>query len=154
MPMKNQQLAPIIIGKLLNIGGMLQSYGNTTLTPFELNQQQFSILFEIVKARKVKQREMVNRLMLEKAHVSKVVKKLYGMKLITITQSDEDKRSYWLSPTPKGKKLTSDCMQIFEKWNKEWVEAIDENKLKSIVEHLTHLQAVFEHKTQKRNKTS
>jgi DNA-binding MarR family transcriptional regulator len=147
--MNNQQLAPIIIGKLLNIGGMLQRYGNRTLIPFDLNQQQFSILFEIVKARKVKQKEMVNRLILEKAHVSKVVKKLHKMELITITESDEDKRSYWLTPTPKGVKVTNDSMRIFEKWNKEWVKTIDEKKLKSIVEYLTLLQTVFENKTQK-----
>jgi len=148
--MTNQQLAPIIIGKLLNIGGMLQRYGSRTLIPFNLNQQQFSILFEIVKARKVKQKEVVNRLILEKAHVSKVVKKLHKMELITITESDEDKRSYWLSPTPKGAKVTNDSMRIFEKWNKEWVKAIDEKKLKSIVEHLTFLQTLFENKIQKK----
>ncbi len=150
--MDNLQLAPIIIGKLLNIGGMLQRNGNRLLMPFGLNQQQFSIFFEIAKARKVKQKEMVNRLILEKAHVSKVVKKLHKMELITITTSDEDKRSYWLAPTPKGRKLLSKCMQSIEKWNEEWLKAIDDKQLISILENLTHLQSVFENKMHERTK--
>jgi DNA-binding MarR family transcriptional regulator len=144
--MDNSQLAPIIIGKLLNIGGMLQRHGNRILLPFGLNQQQFSIFFEITKAGKVKQKDMVNRLVLEKAHVSKVVKKLHKMGLITITASDYDKRSSWLSPTPKGEQTLSRCMEIFEKWNKEWLDAIDESQLISMLENLTKLQTVFEDK--------
>ena len=150
--MDNLQLAPIIIGKLLSISGMLQRHGNKVLMPFGLNQQQFSIFFEIAKARKVKQKEMVNRLLLEKAHVSKVVKKLHKMELITITTSEEDKRSSWLSPTSKGKQLLRKCMLIFEKWNEEWIEAIDDKQLKSILNNLTHLQAVFEEQILEKDK--
>lgn len=103
--MDNLQLAPVIIGKLLNIGGMLQSQGNKILQPYGLNQQQFSIFFEIASAGRVKQKDMVYRLLLEKAHVSIVVKKLHGLDLITITASEEDKRSAWLEPTRKGKQV-------------------------------------------------
>ena len=146
--MDNLQLAPIIIGKLLNIGGMLQRHSNRILLPFGLNQQQFSIFFEIAKAGKVKQKDMVNRLSLEKAHVSKVVKKLHKMGLITITASDEDKRSAWLAPTPEGKQVLNKCRGIFKEWNKEWLEAVDDKQLNSILENLSHLQAVFEDKFQ------
>ena len=146
--MDNLQLAPIIIGKLLNIGGMLQRHSNKILLPFGLNQQQFSIFFEIAKAGKVKQKDMVNRLLLEKAHVSKVVKKLHKMGLITITASDEDKRSAWLAITPEGKQVLNTCRGIFKEWNKEWLEAVDDKQLNSILENLSHLQAVFEDKLQ------
>lgn len=148
--MDNLQLAPIIIGKLLNLGGMLQRHGNKILLPFGLNQHQFSIFFEIAKAGKIKQKDMVNRLLLEKAHVSKVVKKLHKMELITITASDEDKRSFWLAPTQEGKQVLSQCMGIFEKWNKEWLEDIDDKQLASILINLTHLQKVFEDNIQKK----
>ncbi|MCP3940596.1 MAG: MarR family transcriptional regulator [Desulfobacteraceae bacterium] len=144
--MDNLQSAPIIIGKLLNIGGMLQRHGNRILQPFGLNQQQFSIFFEIAKAGKVKQKDMVNRLLLEKAHVSKVVKKLHGMGLITITASDEDKRSAWLAPTQEGKQILNKCRGIFKEWNKQWSKAVDDIELNSILENLSHLQAVFEDK--------
>lgn len=140
------QIAPIIIGKLLNIGAMLQRNGNKTLLPYDLNQQQFSIFFEIAQAGKVQQKEMVNRLLLERAHVSKVVKKLLRMDLVTITLSEEDKRSSWLSPTPKGKQLLKNCMEIFEEWNKEWTDEIPEDQLSDMLDHLSMLQTIFKNK--------
>jgi hypothetical protein len=62
----------IIIGKLMSISGILQRETNRLLLPYQLNQQQFSILFEITKANELKQKNMVNRLILEKSHVSKI----------------------------------------------------------------------------------
>lgn len=145
--MDKSQFAPIIIGKLINIGGILQKHGNKVLIPFELNQHQFSIFFEIAKAGKVRQKEMVNRLELEKAHISKAVKKLHKMELINIVPSKEDKRSAWLSPTKKGKNILKSCMKIFEKWNDEWINKIEKSQLSSVLDNLTLLQAVFREKT-------
>jgi len=142
------QLAPIIIGKLLNIGGVLQRQGDRMLLQFGLNQQQFSIFFEIAKVGKMKQKDVVNRLLLEKAHISKVVKKLKKMELITATSLEQDKRSYWLSITPKGEKVLNHCMEIFENWNLAWVDEIDEPQLNLILENLTKLQSVFINKHQ------
>ena len=147
MKMKKEQIPGIIIGKLMNIGGILQRQGNKMLLPFNLNQQQFSIFFEIAKVGKVKQKEMVNRLLLEKAHVSKVVKKLQQMELITITENDEDKRSYWLSVTKKGDEILKQCTEMFSDWNKKWICEIDETELSSILDNLTTLQNIFKQKT-------
>lgn len=145
--MNQEEVPGIIIGKLMNLGGMLQRHGNKMLQPFNLNHQQFSIFFEIAKAGKVKQKEMVNRLLLEKAHVSKVVKKLLQMDLIVITETDEDKRSHWISTTKQGEDLLRQCSEMFKKWNETWIRDIDESELSSILDHLTILQNVFKEKT-------
>jgi len=145
--MDKSEVAPIIIGKLLNIGGMLERKGNRMLSPFELNKQQFSIFFEIGKAGKVKQKDVINRLVLERAHVSKVIRKLKNMDLITVTASDDDKRSAWLTLTPKGIKVLNDCKEMFKEWNNEWINEIDESKYDSILDNLSKLQAVFKEKT-------
>jgi DNA-binding MarR family transcriptional regulator len=50
----------------------------------------------------VNQKSMVNKLLLEKPHVSKVTKKLHRMGLIDVEASEEDKRSSWLSMTTSG----------------------------------------------------
>ncbi|MBN1498643.1 MAG: MarR family transcriptional regulator [Spirochaetes bacterium] len=147
--MNSEDFAPVIIGKLLNIGGMLQRSGNQLLLPFNLNQQQFSILFSIEKAGKVQQKSMVNQLMLEKAHVSKIVKKLSEMGLIEIKADSEDKRSSWLSTTPEGSKIMKQCQKIITEWNKRWINGIDKNQLKSIADDLTLLQSVFKNGIEK-----
>ena len=141
--MDSSQAAPIIVGKLMNIGGMLQRLGNRILLPFGLNHQQYSVFFEIGKAGKVKQKDMVNRLMLEKAHVSKIVKKLHRMDLITVTPAKEDRRSYWLSPTPIGKQILKESMELFRKWNQEWTASMNEKQLAQALDSLAQLQAVF-----------
>jgi len=70
--LSEKEFPSVIIGKLMNISGILQREGNRLLLPYQLNQQQFSILFEIAKAKQVQQKSMVNRLLLERAHVSKM----------------------------------------------------------------------------------
>ena len=145
--MTNEQLPGVIIGKLMNIGGMLQRQGNKMLLPYSLNQQQFSIFFEIAKAGKVKQKDMVNRLVLEKAHVSKVVKKLQKMELVDISEDHEDRRSRWLSVTGKGEATIKQCTEMFGKWNKGWSRGISEAALLSMLDSLTTLQSIFKQNT-------
>jgi len=137
------EIPSIIVGKLMNISGILQREGNRLLLPFQLNQQQFSILFEITKAGKVQQKNMVNRLLLEKAHVSKVVKKLQGLELIDVIPLSDDKRSAWLSPTTKGQKLVEECRVIFQKWNKECLGIFNDEELYQILDSVGSLQKSF-----------
>ena len=141
----------IIIGKLMNVGGILQREGNRLLLPFNLNQQQFSILFEIAKAGEVQQKNMVNRLVLEKAHVSKVVKKLNVMGLIHINNKPDDKRSALLSATDKGKQVVEDCRGVFQQWNNDWYELYSNDELLQILDSVGKLQNLFKRKIAKPN---
>jgi DNA-binding MarR family transcriptional regulator len=135
-----KEFPSIIIGKLMNISGILQRESNRLLLPYQINQQQFSILFEIAKAREVQQKNMVNRLLLERAHVSKVVKKLQTMGLIDIIPLPDDKRSAMLSTTAKGQKLVDECRTIFQKWNKEWLVQFNAAELHQILNSVDKLQ--------------
>lgn len=139
----NSEKGAIVIGKLLSIGGMLQKSGNQLLQPFDLNQQQSAIFFEIAKAGRVRQKDMVNRLSLEKANVSKVVKKLERMGLLKVIKAEEDKRSLWLSPTAKGEEVHNDCKKIFAEWNQQWLQTMSEETLDDIIHKLALLQETF-----------
>ena len=138
-----KEFPSIIIGKLMNISGILQRESNSLLLPYQLNHQQFSILFEIVKAKEVQQKNMVNRLLLEKAHVSKMVKKLQAMGLINILPFPEDKRSALLSTTAKGQKLVDECRAKFQKWNKDWFEQFNAPELLQILDGVDKLHKAF-----------
>ncbi len=141
--MEKKEMAPIIIGKLLNIGGMLQKNGNKLLRPFDLNQQQFSILFSINEAGRVNQKSMVNKLLLEKAHVSKVVKKLHSMGLIETQVSEDDKRSSWLIITEKGRRTVKECQKTIANWNQVWMNELETEQLRDVLESLAVMQDVF-----------
>jgi len=144
--MEKMELANILVGKLLNIGGMLQKTGNQLLLPYGLNQQQFSILFSIGQEDRVKQKSMVNKLVLEKAHVSKVVKKLHKMNLINIEASSTDKRSSWLSITTEGKELVNECRKAISSWNQDWISELSQEQFHSLLDNLTVVQNVFKDK--------
>ena len=92
---------------------------------------------------------MVNKLVLEKAHVSKVVKKLFNMGLINIEASSEDKRSSWLSITKKGEETVKECQKKIYQWNKDWTKEIEPDQLRSLLDGLTTLQDVFKKKSAK-----
>lgn len=138
-----KEFPSVIIGKLMSINGILQRESNRLLLPYQINYQQFSILFEIAKAREVQQKNMVNRLILEKSHVSKVVRKLQLMGLVSIIPSTCDKRSALLTPTAKGTKLVDECRTLFQKWNKEWFEQLNARELPQILDSTDKLQKVF-----------
>jgi len=133
----------IIIGKLMSISGLIQRESNRLLLPYQLNQQQFAILFEIAKTGEVQQKNMVNRMILERSHVSKVVKKLQLMGLVDIIPLTDDKRSAMLKPTAKGTKLVAECRTLFQIWNKEWFEQFNARELNQILESTHMLQKAF-----------
>lgn len=127
----------------MNISGILQRESNSLLLPYQLNQQQFSILFEIAKAKEVQQKNMVNRLLLEKAHVSKVVKKLQNMGLITIIPMPDDKRSALLSVTEQGQQLIRECGAVFANWRNDRLGEFNSQELLQIIESIEKLQKTF-----------
>ena len=141
--MDKREIAPLIIGKLLNIGGMLEKKANALLKPYNLNQQQYSILFAIHQQGRVNQKNMVNKLLLEKPHVSKVTKKLRRMGLIDVEVSEEDKRSSWLSITAGGRETVRKCQEAIHEWNLQWTDTMGQGELDMALESLTFLQEVF-----------
>ncbi len=143
---ERKKIASTLVGKLMNIGGILQQEANRLLQPYQLNQQQFSILFEIARAGEVQQKDMINRLLLEKAHVSKVTKKLYEMGLIKVHPHADDRRSALLEVTRKGRKLIQECQVLFESQKREWFRSIGTDELQRVLESIATLQSAFSRK--------
>jgi len=141
--MHKAELCSIVIGKLMNIGGNLQREANRLLFPYGLNQQQFSVLFEIAKAGEVQQKDMINRLLLEKAHVSKIVKKLQTMGFIAIKPISEDKRTALLYPTDSGLEAIVKCRNAFEEWKKETLDQYSKEEILIIMDSVDKVQKSF-----------
>lgn len=130
-----------IIGKLMNIGGIIQKESNRLLSPHNLNHQQFSILFDIFANGKVQQKNLVNRLMLERAHVSKTVSKLLEMELIELSEHAEDQRASIISVTTKGVRLIEKCRKLFEEWRRINFANLSETELIQTLDIVAKLQA-------------
>lgn len=127
----------------MNIGALLERGTNQLLAPYGLNHQQFSILFEIFRAGRVQQKDMINRLLLERAHVSKVVKKLEAMGLVEIAAHLDDGRSSWLSVSTQGRELVQTCQRLFDVQKRAWFGHFETQELLRILEGVSALQAAL-----------
>ncbi len=132
-----------LIGKLMNIGALLERNTNRLLLPHGLNHQQFSILFEVFRAGRVQQKDVINRLLLERAHVSKVVKKLEATGLLQALPHPHDGRSAWLSVSPKGHALIKTCQALFDVQKRAWFGRFETRELLRILEAVSVLQETF-----------
>ncbi len=115
-----------IVSKLLMIGAYLAREGNRIVADFGLNQQQFVVLRHIQNNQPLMQKEICSRLMFEKSHVSKVIKKLKKLNLVNVSDSNEDSRITILSVSKKGQDVISEGMQSFKQWNRQWLESLSE----------------------------
>lgn len=127
----------------MNIGAVLERTTNRLLVPYGINHQQYSILLEVFRAGRVQQKDMINRLLLERAHVSKVVKKLEAMGLLEIAEHPDDGRSSWLSVTTQGRALVQTCQRLFDIQKSAWFRSIDTRELLQIVEGVSALQGAL-----------
>lgn len=139
----------VVIGKLLKLGSMLQQNSYQLLKPFGINHPQFTVLFELSKTERVIQRDIVTILLLDRAHVSKIVKKLHSMELIDIESNSENSKSPWISINSNGLKLLKDCTSVFEEWNREWIGDLNVENKQEILDVLTTLQELFKDKVNK-----
>jgi DNA-binding MarR family transcriptional regulator len=132
-----------LIGKLMHIGALIERSTNRLLLPHDLNHQQFAILFEIFRAGKVQQKDLINRLLLERAHVSKVVKKLQAMGLVEAVPHPDDGRSCWLSVSPDGTSVVRSCQALFDVQKREWFRRFETAELLRLLDRVTALQSAF-----------
>ncbi len=141
--MDTTTVARDVIGKFFYIGGVLQREGNRLLQPFGLNQQQFQLAYEIGKVGPIRQKDVIEQLRLEKAHVSKSVKKLQSMGLIAVDRSTEDRRSTWLSVTADGAELLEKAEKQFCQWNEQWFDQMTQDELLLLNDTLSTIEDLF-----------
>lgn len=143
----------LIIGKLLNLGGTLEKEGNRVLSAWGINHQQFTVLFEIASEEVTTQKEMCNRLRLEKSHISRIIKKLIKMGLITSEACKRDKRSSYLKTTERGKKVINPCLKSLKEWNRKVFLNLSNDELETILKSLTQVQSEIRHTTSLKKET-
>ena len=149
--MKNNQIsadALFIVTNILDIGWYLLRVGNRIAGEFDLTQQQFVVLNEIVNKTVVNQKQLVDDLFFEKSNVSKIIKKLNTLKYIEVSKSREDGRVTVINATQKGKLIWNNCMEKFNTWNLGFVESLGGEEMKRIVNSIRALKELKESKSE------
>jgi len=128
-----------IVRQLLRLGAFLQREGDRVAVSFGLNQQQFVVLKEIQEKGPVTQKEICSEFLFEKPHVSKIIKKLKAVGLISMTASSDDGRSRLCMITAKGERTVKECMELLNRWNRSWLSPLTKNDLKETNSRLAKL---------------
>ena len=145
-PKSNPVPSPIeaeIIQLLLKCSHFLQRRTNTVCQQFGLKQQQFSVLNEIVWQGPISQKELCERLLLEKSNVSKIVRILLEKNLIHIAVAPGDRRLTLLTETNEGAALWKDCLPSFDRLSTELVSLLSEADVVKGMRFLKKLEKTF-----------
>lgn len=133
-----------IIQLLLKCGLFLQRELNQVFREFGLNQQQFSVLAEIVHHGPISQKKLGEWLFYEKSNISKIVKILRKRDLISIMPAPFDRRSTLLVETPDGLALWKACMDGFNRASSEFMSFLSKEDVTKTIELLMRLQMALD----------
>lgn len=131
-----------IVKDMLRLGSALYRNGDRIAGVYELNQQQFIVLSEIVNSGPINQKQLVGEMIIEKSSLSKIVKKLKSLGLVTSAVSPHDGRATLLSATQKGKTVWKDCMGDFHNWQINWAGSLTKEEIKQTIKVLERLKGL------------
>lgn len=115
--------------QLLRCSHFIERGMNTILRQFDLKQQQFAILNEIVQNGPISQKELAENLLYEKSNISRIIKILSEKKLIQITAATENRRLTLLIETAEGEWLWKRCMREFNMLSGQYLLELSKEKV-------------------------
>jgi DNA-binding MarR family transcriptional regulator len=132
----------IIVG-LLRIGAFLQREGDRIVKDFDLNQQQYVVLYYISVNQPLNQNDICSKLLYEKSNVSKIVKKLVALKYVTQSTSSRDKRYTDIACTDQGIEVIKQGNRFFDQFNKQLLESLPKSEIKAAENLIKNLQKII-----------
>jgi len=140
----SNNLTNSIVYNLLKIGSRLHKTGDAIAAEYRLNQQQFVVLNKIANRKTLIQKDIISDLLLNKPHVSKILKKLKQLGYIETSESPTDKRSTIIRITKTGQTVHKKCLEDFNRWNENWLEGLTGPQLEQIHQSLHMLLNIDE----------
>ena len=135
-----------IVQGLLKCGQFLQREMNQVFQRFDLKQQQFTILNEIVWNGPISQKELGETLLFEKSNVSKIVKILSEKKWIRVVVDTHDRRLTLLTETSEGFAVWEENLKAFNQSSSELISNLSEHEQVKAIRFLKKLEKAFKRK--------
>jgi len=105
------------IGKLISfLYRYSQMYLDKELAPYRIGSGQFYILMPLYKNDGINQESLSQSISINKAAVTRAIQKLINEGYVYRQRSEEDKRSYHIYLTEKGRQIEPHINQIALKW--------------------------------------
>lgn len=94
-----------------------------------LNQSHHSVLITLYKDQGISQEKLSRKLSVDKATVTRSIRKLVEDGFIERRQDKDDKRSYLLYVTEKGEQIKPDIEAMFRDWNNIVLEGFSDDEV-------------------------
>ena len=105
-----------------------------------LNQSHHAVLITLYKGEGISQEKLSKKLNVDKATVTRSIKKLIEDGFIERRQDVNDKRSYLLYVTEKGEEIRPDITSMFEEWNNIVLEGFSDEEIDNLVGYMERIQ--------------
>lgn len=113
-----------------SIKNISETLSDTQMSSFNMNDYYY--LTEIYQLGKPKLGELATKLNLTKPAISALAKRLEKNQLIIKTQSEEDKRIYYLSLTDKGIKIIQGDNELYSKLSKLFSDLLTKDQVNMV----------------------
>jgi DNA-binding MarR family transcriptional regulator len=111
------------------------------MNEFGLHRSHHSVLFSLYKSEGISQEKLSKMLNVDKATVTRTVKKLLENGLIERRQDESDKRAYLLFVTDKGKALKPKIETAFEAWDSIVLDGFTDEEIKQLMSYMERISS-------------
>jgi len=117
---------------------------NIKLKPYDIRAEQWTVLKRLYEIDEINQKDLSERADKDQATVTKILDLLEKRGLVERKPNPNDRRSFLISITDKGKELAKELTPFIEDIFKTITENISEDELKCYVDVLKRLQENIE----------
>lgn len=110
------------------------------------NFNEIRIIFEIWEQGELSAKTIETELDLDKGYTSRILKRLLSENLIQKVQSEEDKRLFYVSFTPKGKKVAQKLYKKYETMIMDDFNKLSSDDQRKYIDALEVIQKIEENK--------
>lgn len=129
-----------IVQAIIKIGQFMQRDLNHACQQSGLSFNQFSVISEILLRGPISQKDLCERLLLEKSNISKIVKGLIDKGLVNVSVAPLDRRLTMLIETPEGAEYWQACLQKFSESSIEMVSYLSDEDSLRVLKQLKKLE--------------
>lgn len=113
-----------------------QIYLDKKLEPYHIGSGQFYLLMPIFKTNGMNQESLSRSIKVDKATVTRAIQKLVDEGYVIRQRDEEDRRSYRIFLTEKGRAIEPGVKKIALEWEKILLSGFDEDRQNMIVDSL------------------
>ena len=106
-----------------------------------LHQSHHSVLITLYKEQGISQEKLSRKLNVDKATVTRSIKKLLEDGFVERRLDKDDKRSYLLYVTEKGEEIRPDIEAMFREWNDIVLEGFSDEEVDQVVGYMKRISS-------------